>query len=95
MVLPTKVHGATSQMTIFTQNINRDTVHGHGATKAREEKQQKRELYRVAGTVRKQGQQTNVRWTDAQDQARNVSRTNLVLTLRLPNLFFNFSTSCM
>ena len=57
------------------QNINRDTVHGNGATKTKKEKQQKR----VVGTVRKQGQQTNVWWTDAQDQARNVSRTNLVL----------------
>jgi hypothetical protein len=43
-VLPTKVHGVTSQMTIFTQNINRDTVYGPGATKGKEEKRQKREL---------------------------------------------------
>jgi len=37
------------------------------------------ENFRAVGTVRKQDQQTNVRWTDAQEQARNVSRTNLVL----------------
>jgi hypothetical protein len=37
------------------------------------------ENFRAVGAVRKEGQQTDVRWTDAQDQARNVSRTNLVL----------------
>jgi hypothetical protein len=44
MVLATKGYGVTSLMIIFTQNINRDTVHGHGATNEKEEKQQKREL---------------------------------------------------
>lgn len=79
MVLPTKVHGVTSQMTIFTQNINRDTVHGHGATKdKRGEAAETRTLEPLAQLESKANRQ-NVGWTDAQDQARNVSRTNLVL----------------
>jgi hypothetical protein len=79
VVLPTKVHGVTSQMTIFTQNINRDTVYGHGATKDKRREAAETRTLEPLAQFRKQGQQTNVGWTDAQDQARNVSRTNLVL----------------
>jgi hypothetical protein len=62
MVLPTKVHGVTSQMTIFTQNINRDTW-TRGDKDKRGEAIETRTLEPLAQLVSRANKQTNAKHT--------------------------------